>query len=62
MKRFATDEDKAIVAIPPVVRIVPIRVEIALAIIVVHLENMRVAVRNMYKMPSVPPPPDYSKG
>jgi hypothetical protein len=45
MKRFATEEHEAVVAIPPIVRVVPIRVELELAIVVVHIEHVLVAVR-----------------
>ena len=59
MKRFATEEHEAIVAIPPVVRVVPVRVELALARTAVHLKQMRVAIRViLYIVPSVPLPPE----
>ena len=63
MKRFATEEHEAIVAIPPVVRLVPIRIKLPLAVVGIHVEQMRVAVRVvLYAMPSVPPPLDNSRG
>jgi hypothetical protein len=62
MKRFARQKDEAIVSIPPVVGVVPIRIEIPLAIIVVHIEQVRVAVGILYKIPSVAPPFEYSQG
>ena len=63
MKRFATEKHEAIAAIPPVVRVVPVRVELALARTAIHVEQMRVAVRViLYIMPSVPPPLDNSRG
>ena len=45
MKRFATQEDEAVAHIPPVARLVPVRVELALAGIPVHVEEVWVAVR-----------------
>ena len=45
MKRFATEEHQAITTIPPIARIVPIRVEVELAIITVHIEHVPVTVR-----------------
>lgn len=62
MKRFARQEDEVIVSIPPVVRVVPIRVEIPLAIIVVHIEQVHIAVGILYRIPSVAPPFEYSQG
>lgn len=62
MKRFARQKDKAIISIPPVVRVVPIRVEIPLAIVVVHTEQVRIAVGILYRIPSVAPPFEYSQG
>ena len=56
MKRDATQEHDTILSIPSVVGIVPVRVEPALAIVVVHIEHVRVAVRILYSVPSISPP------
>ena len=53
-KLLATEEDETIVAIPPVVRIVPIRVEPQLVTVTIHVEHVRVAIRVViYRMPSI---------
>jgi len=63
MKRFATEEHETIVAVPPIVRLVPVRIKLALAVVRVHVEHVRVAIRVvLYAMPSVPPPLDNSRG
>ena len=62
MERFARQKNKAIVSIPPIAWVVPIRIEISLAIIVVHIEQVRIAVGILYRIPSVAPPFEYSQG
>ena len=56
------DERETIVTIPPVVRLVPIRIKLPLAVVGIHVEQMRVAVRVvLYETPSVPPPLESSR-
>ncbi|MBU2229150.1 hypothetical protein KJ810_01960, partial [Patescibacteria group bacterium] len=58
------DESKAVVAIPPVVGIVIVGIQPPTITIAVHTEEVRVAigVTVLYKMPSIPPPIEYSLG
>ena len=44
MKTVATQEHPAVVAIPVVVRVVPIRVEPTVVVVVFDVEHVRVAV------------------
>lgn len=49
MRRFATNENNPILRTPPIVRSRPIVVEPGLAGIPIHVPNVRIAVRNLYR-------------
>ena len=57
-ERFARQENKLIVTIPLVVRPAIVVVEPRLAIVTIDIEQLQVAVAvgNLYKIPSMPPP------
>lgn len=65
MKRFATDEHPTVVVVPGVARVGVIAVQPAVAVVVTFdVEHVRVtvAVRDMYEVPSMPPPLECSRG
>ena len=60
MKRVA-EEDESIVRIPPVVGVAVVVVEPTLAIVAVHVEDVRVPVRvGLYDVPPIPLLLEYS--
>ncbi len=57
MKRFATEEDKAVAPIPDIVGIAVVVVQPQIAVVAAHIEQARIARRVvMHKMPSISPP------
>ena len=67
MKRLA-DGHEAVVVVPPVLRIVPVEVELALVVVLIEIRNVDVIVRiaplgaELYNLPSMSPSIDFSSG
>ena len=60
---MSCENHRRIVSIPVIVE--PVVVPVPLAIVPVQIEDIAVAVRaaeNLYRMPPIPPPLEYSRG
>ena len=61
MRRLATNEHKAIISIPKVVRLAIISVEPVTIVIALHVEQVQITIGVVtYKVPSIPPLFDFS--